>query len=146
IDAVIESAATKPTRRYSVGERIEAAKLLRDDVHRARGRGTRRDPFSPPRARNYFGVREICGRACSMAGGGVPKGTARSLLARRPDNKSACDRDVTNLGDGRPPAVRSRPPPLALLVLYGITSDRCAGRVRSRLLPQRQAGFAAALS
>jgi alkylation response protein AidB-like acyl-CoA dehydrogenase len=33
IDAVIESAATKPARRYTVGERIEAAKLLRDDVY-----------------------------------------------------------------------------------------------------------------
>jgi alkylation response protein AidB-like acyl-CoA dehydrogenase len=33
IDAVIESAAAKPARRYTVGERIEAAKLLRDDVH-----------------------------------------------------------------------------------------------------------------
>ena len=33
IDAVIESAATKPARRYTVGERIEAAKMLRDDVY-----------------------------------------------------------------------------------------------------------------
>jgi alkylation response protein AidB-like acyl-CoA dehydrogenase len=33
IDAVIESAATKPARRYTVGERIEAAKMLRDEVH-----------------------------------------------------------------------------------------------------------------
>ncbi len=33
IDAVIESAAAKPARRYTVGERIEAAKLLRDDVY-----------------------------------------------------------------------------------------------------------------
>jgi len=30
---VIESAATKPARRYTVGERIEAAKLVRDDVY-----------------------------------------------------------------------------------------------------------------
>jgi alkylation response protein AidB-like acyl-CoA dehydrogenase len=33
IDSVIESAAQKPARRYTVGERIEAPKLLRDDVH-----------------------------------------------------------------------------------------------------------------
>jgi alkylation response protein AidB-like acyl-CoA dehydrogenase len=33
IDAVIESAAQKPARRYTVGERIEAPKLLRDDVY-----------------------------------------------------------------------------------------------------------------
>lgn len=33
IDAVIESAATKPARRYTVGERIEASKMLRDDVY-----------------------------------------------------------------------------------------------------------------
>jgi alkylation response protein AidB-like acyl-CoA dehydrogenase len=33
IDAVIESAAGKPARRYTVGERIEAAKMLRDDVY-----------------------------------------------------------------------------------------------------------------
>jgi alkylation response protein AidB-like acyl-CoA dehydrogenase len=33
IDAVIESAAAKPARRYTIGERIEAAKLLRDDVY-----------------------------------------------------------------------------------------------------------------
>jgi alkylation response protein AidB-like acyl-CoA dehydrogenase len=33
IDALIESAAAKPARRYTVGEHIEAAKLLRDDVY-----------------------------------------------------------------------------------------------------------------
>jgi indole-3-acetate monooxygenase len=33
IDTVIESAAAKPARRYTVGERIEAAKLLRDDIY-----------------------------------------------------------------------------------------------------------------
>lgn len=33
IDAVIEGAAAKPARRYAIGERIEAAKLLRDDVY-----------------------------------------------------------------------------------------------------------------
>jgi indole-3-acetate monooxygenase len=33
IDAVIESAAGKPARRYTVGERIEAPKVLRDDVY-----------------------------------------------------------------------------------------------------------------
>ena len=33
IDAVIESAAGKPARRYTVGERIEPPKVLRDDVY-----------------------------------------------------------------------------------------------------------------
>jgi len=33
IDAAIESAAGKPARRYTVGERIEAPKMLRDDVY-----------------------------------------------------------------------------------------------------------------
>jgi len=33
IDALIESAAVKPARRYTVGERIEAPKVLRDDVY-----------------------------------------------------------------------------------------------------------------
>ena len=33
IDAVIESAASKPARRYTIGERIEAPKVLRDDVY-----------------------------------------------------------------------------------------------------------------
>jgi alkylation response protein AidB-like acyl-CoA dehydrogenase len=33
IDALIESAAGKPARRYTVGERIEAPKLLHDDVY-----------------------------------------------------------------------------------------------------------------
>jgi indole-3-acetate monooxygenase len=33
IDVVIESAAAKPARRYTVGERIEAPKVLRDDVY-----------------------------------------------------------------------------------------------------------------
>jgi len=33
IDAVIESAAAKPARRYTVGERIEPPKVLRDDVY-----------------------------------------------------------------------------------------------------------------
>jgi len=33
IDVLIESAAGKPARRYTLGERIEAAKVLRDDVY-----------------------------------------------------------------------------------------------------------------
>ena len=33
IDAVIESAAGKPARRYTVGERVEGPKLLREDVY-----------------------------------------------------------------------------------------------------------------
>jgi len=33
IDAVIESAAGKPARRYTLGEHIEAPKVLRDDVY-----------------------------------------------------------------------------------------------------------------
>jgi alkylation response protein AidB-like acyl-CoA dehydrogenase len=33
IDAVIESAAGKPARRYTLGERVEAPKKLRDDVY-----------------------------------------------------------------------------------------------------------------
>ena len=33
IDAVIKSAADKPARRYTVGQRIEAPKMLRDDVY-----------------------------------------------------------------------------------------------------------------
>jgi alkylation response protein AidB-like acyl-CoA dehydrogenase len=33
IDALIESASTKPARRYKLGERIEASKMLRDDVY-----------------------------------------------------------------------------------------------------------------
>jgi len=33
IDAMIERAAAKPARRYTVGERIEPAKMLRDDVY-----------------------------------------------------------------------------------------------------------------
>jgi alkylation response protein AidB-like acyl-CoA dehydrogenase len=33
IDAVIESAAGKPARRYTLGERIESPKMLRDDVY-----------------------------------------------------------------------------------------------------------------
>jgi alkylation response protein AidB-like acyl-CoA dehydrogenase len=33
IDALIESAAVKPARRYTIGERIELAKVLREDVH-----------------------------------------------------------------------------------------------------------------
>ena len=33
IDAAIESVAGKPARRYTVGERIEPARLLRDDVY-----------------------------------------------------------------------------------------------------------------
>src|SRR6516162_9094027 len=33
IDALVESAAVKPARRYTVGERIESPKVLRDDVY-----------------------------------------------------------------------------------------------------------------
>jgi len=33
IDAVIEGAAGKPARRYTVGDRVEAPKMLRDDVY-----------------------------------------------------------------------------------------------------------------
>jgi len=33
LDALIESAAAKPVRRYTLGDRIEAPKVLRDDVY-----------------------------------------------------------------------------------------------------------------
>ena len=33
IDALVESAAVKPARRYTIGERIEPPKVLRDDVY-----------------------------------------------------------------------------------------------------------------
>jgi len=33
LDALVESAAAKPARRYTLGERIEAPKVLRDDVY-----------------------------------------------------------------------------------------------------------------
>ena len=33
IDALVESAAAKPARRYTVGERLESPKVLRDDVY-----------------------------------------------------------------------------------------------------------------
>jgi alkylation response protein AidB-like acyl-CoA dehydrogenase len=43
IDALTESAAGKPARRYTLGERVEAPKVLRDDVYMqdAVGRGRR---------------------------------------------------------------------------------------------------------
>ena len=122
IDAVIESAAAKPTRRYTVGERIEAAKLLPTDVHMQEAWDVKR-PFSPPLSEGCRCARRRRLRRCGAArlqGGrrhvGLPEGTVRSLPARRPENESACDRDVTNLGDGRPPAARSRTLPLTLLV------------------------------
>jgi len=33
IDALVKTAAGKPTRRYTLGERVEAPKMLRDDVY-----------------------------------------------------------------------------------------------------------------
>ena len=33
VDTLVDSAAVKPARRYTLGDRIEASKVLRDDVH-----------------------------------------------------------------------------------------------------------------
>jgi len=41
IDTLVEAAARKPARRYTVGEQIEAPKTLRDDVYVQEARGTR---------------------------------------------------------------------------------------------------------
>jgi indole-3-acetate monooxygenase len=55
IDVVIESAAAKPARRYMVGERIEAAKLLRDEVHVQEAVGRAETLLAAARA-HYFEV------------------------------------------------------------------------------------------
>ena len=55
IDAVIESAAAKPARRYTVGERIEGPKKLRDDVYVQEAVGRAETLLSAARA-YYFDV------------------------------------------------------------------------------------------
>jgi len=55
IDAVIERAAAKPARRYTVGERIEPAKLLRDDVYVQEAVGCAETRLAAARA-YYFDV------------------------------------------------------------------------------------------
>jgi alkylation response protein AidB-like acyl-CoA dehydrogenase len=55
IDSVVESAATKQARRYTIGERIEAAKLLRDDVHVQEAVGRAETRLAAARA-HYFDV------------------------------------------------------------------------------------------
>jgi alkylation response protein AidB-like acyl-CoA dehydrogenase len=55
IDAVIESAARKPARRYTAGERVEPPKLLRDDVYVQDAVGRAETLLASVRA-YYFGV------------------------------------------------------------------------------------------
>jgi len=55
IDVVIESAAGKPARRYTAGERVEPPKLLRDDVYVQDAVGRAETLLASVRA-YYFGV------------------------------------------------------------------------------------------
>ena len=55
LDALIGSAAAKPARRYTVGERIEAPKALRDDVYVQEAVGRAETLLAAARA-YYFGV------------------------------------------------------------------------------------------
>jgi indole-3-acetate monooxygenase len=55
LDALIGSAATKPARRYTLGERIEAPKALRDDVYVQAAVGSAETLLAAARA-HYFDV------------------------------------------------------------------------------------------
>jgi hypothetical protein len=57
----------KPARRYTLGEGVEAAKVLRDDVYIQDASGGQRLSL-PRRALMYSTSSVICGRACSTAG------------------------------------------------------------------------------
>ena len=150
IDVLIETAAGKPARRYTLGERVEAPKLLRDDVYvqdavaraetllgaRSYVRRRRRSVGEParrptadrqatcalhhPNSARLWSLRRggaahlQSGRWC----GGLSEGTARSLLARHPDNEPARGRHSANLRDGGPPAARPRAPAVAVLIVH----------------------------
>ncbi len=124
IDALLESAPRKPARRYTVGERLEASKVLIDDtyVQDAVGRAETLLRTTTRSVHHHLSARRrgLCG--CSAAGlqgsrrhRGLSEGTTRSLPPRCPDNESARDRDNANLRDGRSSAARSRTAPLAVL-------------------------------
>jgi alkylation response protein AidB-like acyl-CoA dehydrogenase len=66
IDVMIESAAGKPARRYTVGEGIEAPKVLRDDVYVQEAVGRAETP-SPQHARIFSTLWAIYGRPWSRA-------------------------------------------------------------------------------
>ena len=55
IDVLVESAAAKPARRYTLGERIEAPKVLRDDVYVQEAVGRAETALAAARA-YYFDV------------------------------------------------------------------------------------------
>ena len=55
IDALVEGAAGKPARRYTLGERIEAPKVLRDDVYVQEAVGRAETALAAARA-YYFDV------------------------------------------------------------------------------------------
>jgi len=55
IDALVEDAAGKPARRYTLGERIEAPKVLRDDVYVQEAVGRAETALAAARA-YFFGV------------------------------------------------------------------------------------------
>jgi indole-3-acetate monooxygenase len=73
LDALIESAAAKPARRYTLGERIEAPKVLRDDVYVQEGVGRAQTLLAAARA-YYFDVMAISGRPWST-GNAHPRGS-----------------------------------------------------------------------
>ena len=55
LDALVEGAAAKPARRYTLGERIEASKMLRDDVYVQEAVGRAETALAAARA-YYFDV------------------------------------------------------------------------------------------
>jgi indole-3-acetate monooxygenase len=55
LDTLVESAAAKPARRYTLGERIEAPKMLRDDVYVQEAVGRAETLLAAARA-YYFGI------------------------------------------------------------------------------------------
>ena len=67
LDTLIESAAAKPARRYTLGDRIETPKVLRDDVYVQEEWDAQRRP-SPRRARIISMLWATCGQPCSTVG------------------------------------------------------------------------------
>ena len=67
----------KPARRCTLGERIEAPKVLRDDVYVQDAVGRAETPLASART-HVFESSAICGQACSTADDNRPRGNLRS--------------------------------------------------------------------
>ena len=82
VDVLIEAATNKMARRYTVGDHLEPAKMMRDDVFIQEAVGVL-TLCSPPHAPTYSRSWATCGRLWSVVGNPrPPKSRASPLLIR----------------------------------------------------------------